>query len=176
MEKCKPPAKLQAFAFFELPDIPTRACNSLHSTRKLIGFPVPEFTKASARVYVSAGMMNFRYSRSNMLRPGTVAVLFLSLFLVSAYGQTNCGDSENPLDTDPPKGMSVQELTQKLIANEDKVQAARQHYTFTQDVLVQTLEGKAVEVDDLTAAAFTHAVIQDALERYSEHRRRGFMK
>ena len=41
--------------------------------------------------------------------------------------------------------MSVQELTQKLIANEDKVQAARQHYTFTQDVLVQTLEGKAVD-------------------------------
>src|SRR5256885_16147849 len=41
--------------------------------------------------------------------------------------------------------MSVQELTQKLIANEDKVQAARQHYTFTQDVLVQTLNGKAVD-------------------------------
>src|SRR5207302_11386497 len=28
------------------------------------------------------------------------------------------------------------------------------------------LEGKAVEVDDLTPAAFTHAIIQDALERY----------
>jgi inorganic pyrophosphatase len=38
------------------------------------------------------------------------------------------------------------------------------------------LEGKAVEVDDLTPADFTHAIIQDALERYSEHRRRGFPK
>jgi inorganic pyrophosphatase len=38
------------------------------------------------------------------------------------------------------------------------------------------LEGKAVEVDDLTPAAFTHAIIQDALERYSDHRRRGFPK
>src|SRR5579864_8158161 len=40
----------------------------------------------------------------------------------------------------------------------------------------KTLEGKAVEVDDLSSAQFTHAVIQDALERYSEHRRRGFAK
>jgi inorganic pyrophosphatase len=38
----------------------------------------------------------------------------------------------------------------------------------------KTLEGKAVEVDDMAPADFTHAIIQDALERYSEHRRRGF--
>src|ERR1700740_1444962 len=40
----------------------------------------------------------------------------------------------------------------------------------------KTLEGKAVEVDEMTPADFTHAVIQDALERYSEQRRRGFAK
>jgi hypothetical protein len=116
----------------------------LHSARKLIGWPLQEFTNAAARVYVSAGVINFRYSRYTNFRPATFAVLFLSL-VIPAYGQTSCGDSDNPLDTAPPKGMSVQELTQKLIANEDKVQAARQHYTFTQDVLVQTLEGKAVD-------------------------------
>ncbi|MSR57299.1 MAG: inorganic diphosphatase [Planctomycetaceae bacterium] len=38
----------------------------------------------------------------------------------------------------------------------------------------KTLEGKAVEVDDMTPAAFTYPIIQDSLERYSEHRRRGF--
>lgn len=38
----------------------------------------------------------------------------------------------------------------------------------------KTLEGKAVEVDDLTPSTFTYPVIEDALERYSEHRRRGF--
>src|SRR6478752_1067752 len=95
-----------------------------------------------------AKVMNFsirRHSRNKFLRPATFAALFLSLFLISAYGQTNCGDSDNALDTAPPKGMSVEELTQKLIANEDKVQAARLHYTFSQDVLVQTLEGKAVD-------------------------------
>jgi hypothetical protein len=143
-----PSSKLQTFAFFDIRDISTAACNSLHSVRKPIGRLLPEFTNALARVYVSAEVMNFsisRHSRNEILRPATFAVLFLWLVLAPAYGQTNCGDSENPLDTDPPKGMSVQELTQKLIANEDKVQAARQHYTFTQDVLVQTLEGKAVD-------------------------------
>ena len=36
------------------------------------------------------------------------------------------------------------------------------------------LEGKAVEVDDFTPVEFTCSVIQDSLQRYSEHRRRGF--
>lgn len=85
-----------------------------------------------------------RRSYNKIPRP-TFAVLCLALLLASAYGQTDCADSTNPLDTAPPKGMSVQELTQKLIANEDKVQAARLHYSFTQDVVVQTLEGKAVD-------------------------------
>ena len=38
----------------------------------------------------------------------------------------------------------------------------------------KTLEGKAVEVDDFTPVEFTCSVIQDSLQRYSEHRRRGF--
>lgn len=38
----------------------------------------------------------------------------------------------------------------------------------------KTLEGKAVEVDDLTSAETAHPVILDALERYSQTRRRGF--
>ena len=38
----------------------------------------------------------------------------------------------------------------------------------------KTLEGKAVEVDELTPSAFTYPIINDSLERYSEHRRRGF--
>jgi inorganic pyrophosphatase len=36
------------------------------------------------------------------------------------------------------------------------------------------LEGKAVEVDDMTPSEFTVPIINDALERYSEQRRRGF--
>jgi hypothetical protein len=36
------------------------------------------------------------------------------------------------------------------------------------------LEGKAVEVDELQPAAASFPVIEDALARYSAHRRRGF--
>lgn len=38
----------------------------------------------------------------------------------------------------------------------------------------KTLEGKTVEVDELTPTNFAYPVIQDSLERYSEQRRRGF--
>ncbi len=38
----------------------------------------------------------------------------------------------------------------------------------------KTLEGKAVEVDEFQPAKTAHPIIEDALERYSSHRRRGF--
>ena len=40
----------------------------------------------------------------------------------------------------------------------------------------KTLEGKTVEVDDLQPAAAAKPIIEEALERYSEQRRRGFPK
>jgi inorganic pyrophosphatase len=40
----------------------------------------------------------------------------------------------------------------------------------------KTLEGKQVEVDDFQAAATAGPIIEDALERYSNERRRGFRK
>lgn len=40
----------------------------------------------------------------------------------------------------------------------------------------KTLEGKAVEVDEFQPAEAAVPVILDSLERYSEHRRRGFPK
>ncbi len=38
------------------------------------------------------------------------------------------------------------------------------------------LEGKQVEVDDFQPAAFATPIIENALQRYSEHRRHGFAK
>jgi inorganic pyrophosphatase len=38
----------------------------------------------------------------------------------------------------------------------------------------KTLEGKTVEVDEFQPAGAAHPVIEDALERYSGQRRRGF--
>jgi inorganic pyrophosphatase len=36
------------------------------------------------------------------------------------------------------------------------------------------LEGKSVEVDEIQPAELAMPVIEDALQRYSKHRRRGF--
>jgi len=41
--------------------------------------------------------------------------------------------------------MTAQELIQKFAAQETKVREARSHYTYTQDVLVQTLNGNSVD-------------------------------
>lgn len=66
-------------------------------------------------------------------------------FVAAADAQTDCADNNDSLDTAPPKGMSAEQLIQKLVANEDKVEAARSQYTFTQDLLVQTLDGKVAD-------------------------------
>jgi hypothetical protein len=72
------------------------------------------------------------------------AMLVVALVTASAYAQTNCADSDTPPSTDPPKNISVQDLIQKFAANESKVRDARSHYTYTQDVLVRTLDEKSV--------------------------------
>jgi hypothetical protein len=78
------------------------------------------------------------------------AVIALSIFTLGfafavAEAQTDCAEGNGVLDTTPPKRMSTQELIQKFAAEESKLKAARAHYAYTQDVLVQTLSGKAVD-------------------------------
>jgi hypothetical protein len=70
-------------------------------------------------------------------------IVFMSALAVCA--QTDCADGGGVLETNPPKNMTAQELIQKFTAEETKLKEARTHYTFTQDVLVQTLNGKAVD-------------------------------
>ncbi|HJT69158.1 MAG TPA: hypothetical protein VJ731_03105 [Terriglobales bacterium] len=62
---------------------------------------------------------------------------------------------EGPLSTDPPKGITVDEIIQKFAAKEKTFKEARDNYTFRQDVKVQTLDGDTVtgeyrEVFDVT--------------------------
>src|SRR5438477_9881510 len=62
---------------------------------------------------------------------------------------------EGQLVTDPPKGITTQEITQKFAAKEKVFKEARDNYTFRQDVRVQTLDGDTVtgeyrEVFDVT--------------------------
>jgi len=78
-------------------------------------------------------------------------LVLAALFILTAaflqtrvQAQTDCG-SGGILDMTPPKDMSTDELIQKFLAQETKVNAARSHYQYTQDVLVQTLDDKAVD-------------------------------
>jgi hypothetical protein len=77
------------------------------------------------------------------LAPALAALLIV--FCGRAAAQTDCAEGNGLLDTAPPKNMTVPELIQKFAAEETKVKEARTHYTYTQDVLVQTINGTAVD-------------------------------
>jgi len=75
-----------------------------------------------------------------------VSVLFSSWLAFAQEGQ---------LVTDPPKGITTQEIIQKFAAKEKEFKEARDNYTFRQDVRVQTLDGDTItgeyrEVFDVT--------------------------
>src|SRR5215469_9070460 len=62
---------------------------------------------------------------------------------------------EGSLVSDPPKGITTQEIIQKFAAKEKEFKEARDNYTFRQDVRVQTVDGDTVtgeyrEVFDVT--------------------------
>jgi len=73
-----------------------------------------------------------------------VLIAAICLFSSIAMAQTDCAEGNGLLDSAVPKGVTAAELIQKLGAEEAKVKEARTHYAYTQDVLVQTLDGKAV--------------------------------
>jgi hypothetical protein len=60
--------------------------------------------------------------------------------------QNDCADGDGLLDPTPPKDVAVPELIQKFTAQEARVRDARSHYTYTQDVMIQTL-GEKNDVD-----------------------------
>jgi hypothetical protein len=90
---------------------------------------------------------------------GTAAILLL-LFMLSLpcnlFSQTNCDDGNGPLVSTPPKNLSVEQVIEKLGAAETAARQARSHYTFKQDVLMQTLSGNNVtgEFHEVTMVSF----------------------
>jgi hypothetical protein len=52
---------------------------------------------------------------------------------------------EGPLDPSQPQGISVDEIVQKFSAKEKQFKQARDQYTYTQDVKVQTVDGGSVD-------------------------------
>lgn len=74
-------------------------------------------------------------------RVATTAVLvfFIVSLAGNLLGQTNCDDGNGPLNSAQPKNLSVEQVIEKLGAAEAAAQQSRLHYTFKQDVLMQTL-------------------------------------
>lgn len=71
--------------------------------------------------------------------------LLACLLPISLSAQTNCEDGNGPLNTAEPQGISVQDLVQKFAGKEAVFKDARNHYTYTQQVIVQTLDGDTVD-------------------------------
>lgn len=76
---------------------------------------------------------------------GVILAAMLCILATPLASQTDCADGNSPLDAAQPKGISTEELIRKVSEQENKAREARTHYTFTQDVLVQTLNGKAAD-------------------------------
>jgi len=74
-----------------------------------------------------------------------IVLLVLARLIPRASAQTDCAEGNGVLDMTPPKNITPQELIQKIGAEETKVKEARSHYTYTQDLMVQTLNGNAVD-------------------------------
>ena len=79
-------------------------------------------------------------------------ILFLSsvaLLLVSFPGaslaQTNCEEGNGPLNSALPSSISSQEIIQRFAAKEAVFKQARDNYTYTQEIVVQTLDGNTVD-------------------------------
>jgi hypothetical protein len=72
------------------------------------------------------------------------AVILAILLPAGLWGQTDCEAGNGPLDSAPPKTLSVQDVLQKLGAAEAAAKQARLHYTYKQDALMQTLVDKGV--------------------------------
>ena len=84
------------------------------------------------------------------------AIILVLLLPAGLWGQTDCEAGNGLLDFAQPKTMSVQEVIQKLGAAEAATKEARLHYTYKQDVLMQTLSGKDVtgEFHEVTSVSY----------------------
>src|SRR5689334_24108477 len=73
---------------------------------------------------------------------GVFVLLLLPCF---ATAETNCEEGNGQLNTAQPQGITPEQIIQKFAAKEAVFKEARNHYTYTQEVLVQTLDGDSVD-------------------------------
>jgi len=69
----------------------------------------------------------------------------LVLLSAGVSAQTNCNAGAGPLNNEQAKSITIENIIQKFSAQESLFKEAQTHYTFTEDVSVQTLEGEDVD-------------------------------
>ena len=74
---------------------------------------------------------------------GPIFLSLLALCLVLPAVADDRGESK--LDPSQPQGVTVDEIIQKFAAKEKQFKIAREQYTYTQDVTIQTLDGHTVD-------------------------------
>ena len=74
-----------------------------------------------------------------------ISILIACTLTGHVSAQTDCAEGNGVLDNAPPRGTTPEELIRKFAAQETKVRDARSRYTYTQDVLIQTLNGTSVD-------------------------------
>src|SRR5260370_7727335 len=79
------------------------------------------------------------------LRAGSVSLFFIVVCLpLSVPAQTDCDEGNSHLNSAQPEATSPQEIIRKFADKEAIFKEARNHYTYTQEVIVQELDGNTV--------------------------------
>jgi len=63
----------------------------------------------------------------------------LALATLPSVSQTDCGQSGNPIEAVNPEGISTPAILDKAAASESLFKAARNRYTYVEDIRIQTL-------------------------------------
>jgi hypothetical protein len=74
-----------------------------------------------------------------------VALAICAFSPLALTAQTNCEAGDGPLNSAPPQSISTQDLIQKFAGREAIFKEARNHYTYTQEVTVETVDGDTVD-------------------------------
>jgi hypothetical protein len=69
----------------------------------------------------------------------------LAFIPIHLNAETNCDEGNGPLNTAQPAKLSPQQIIQEFAAKEAVFKEARNHYTYTQEIVVQTLDGDTVD-------------------------------
>jgi len=76
-----------------------------------------------------------------MKRPVRI-LSFLTVLAACALSSSPLAAQEGALENTPPTGITAEQIIQRFAAKEKEFKEARDHYTYRQDIVVRTLDGK----------------------------------